>query len=65
MAELILTFDWDGKTVHKETKGFTGKECVSKTKFIEEALGTVGDKKFKSEYYDDANTEQNHDRIKN
>lgn len=36
-AELILTFNEDG-TVHKETTGFVGTECESRTKFIDEAL---------------------------
>jgi Protein of unknown function (DUF2997). len=53
MAEIILTFELDGKTVHKQTKGFTGSDCVSKTKFIEEALGTtVGERRKTSEYYE-------------
>jgi len=66
MAELILTFEWDGKTIKKETKGFVGKTCMSKTKFIEDALGTSEDRKFKSEYYEeDTNKEQETDRLKN
>ena len=43
-----LTFRWDG-SVHKETSGFKGKDCVTKTKFIEDALGIVKDRKFKLE----------------
>jgi hypothetical protein len=39
MPELKLTFEWDGQTVHKETTGFTGKDCESLTSFIEKALG--------------------------
>jgi hypothetical protein len=53
MAEMILTFDFDG-TVKKETKGFVGKTCVDKTKFIEEALGDANGRKYKSEYYEDS-----------
>jgi hypothetical protein len=64
MAELVLTFDWDGKTVHKETKGFVGSTCVSKTKFIEDALGFANDRKFKMEYYEEKDTDQG-ERIKN
>jgi len=53
MAEILLTFEWDGKTVHKQTKGFKGSDCVSKTKFIEDALGApVGERKKTSEYYE-------------
>ena len=49
-AEMILTFKKDG-TVKKETKGFIGKECVTKTAFMEEALGTSKGRKFKDDYY--------------
>ena len=38
MPTMILTFEWDGKTVKKETSGFEGKTCEEKTAFIEEAL---------------------------
>jgi len=62
MAEIVLTFEWDGKTVHKETSGFTGKSCVDKTKQIEEALnGQNLKRKFKSEYT--AREQQRTDRI--
>jgi len=64
MAELILTFPIDGTPVKKETKGFTGKKCMSATKFIEDALGTPEGRKFKSEYYEDTNKEQEQDRLK-
>ena len=37
--EITLTFEWDGQTVHKETKGFKGKSCAKETQFIDEALG--------------------------
>jgi hypothetical protein len=37
--EILMTFDWDGETVHKEAKGFTGSACLASTKFLEEALG--------------------------
>lgn len=64
MPEIIVTFEWDGKTVHKETKGFTGNECVSKTKFIEESLGNAGKRKYKADYYKDKDEEQNSDRLR-
>jgi len=64
MAEVILTFEWDGKTVHKETKGFTGNDCVTKTKFIEEALGTASDRKLKAEYYEESK-ETEKEKIRN
>jgi hypothetical protein len=50
---LILTFENDGKTVHKETSGFVGKDCEDVTAFIEQALGQVTEKTRKREYYDD------------
>lgn len=61
--EIILTFDWDG-TVKKETKGFTGNECVSKTKFIEEALGKSSNRRKKSEYFE-YKEENKEDRVQN
>ena len=64
MAELILTFPLDGTPVQKETKGFVGKTCVSETKFIEDALGETDNRKFKTEYYEDSNTEKEKDRLK-
>lgn len=49
--ELILTFEWDGKTVHKETTGFTGKQCTELTSFVEASLKAKNEKKtFKPEY---------------
>ena len=63
MAELILTFDFDG-TIKKETKGFTGKTCTSQTKFIEEALGEAKDRRFKSEYYEEA-TDSDRTKLRN
>jgi hypothetical protein len=62
MAEIILTFDFDG-TVKKETKGFVGKSCVDQTKFIEEALGVVDKRRYKSEFYDEAK-ETDRDKIR-
>lgn len=51
MAEIILTFNFDG-TVKKQTKGFTGGDCIKKTKFIEEALGEAGERTMTKEFYD-------------
>lgn len=52
--EMILTFEWDGKTVHKETKGFKGKECTERTAFVEKALGGHDMKRtLKDSYYDE------------
>ena len=67
MGDLILTFEWDGQTVHKETKGFVGSDCVNKTKFIEKSLGEIdGKRKFKAEYYEDGEKESGErDRLRN
>lgn len=62
MPEMTLTFEWDGKTVHKETKGFQGTDCVTKTKFIEEALGSGGKRKYKTEYYEEQNKESSRNK---
>ena len=56
--EMILVFEWDGKTVHKETKGFVGTDCVTKTKFIEDALGKGGSRKYKTEYHDESTNQE-------
>ena len=49
--EVVVTFDWDGKGVHKETFGFVGKACTDETKFVEEALkGSTQKRRFKAEY---------------
>lgn len=49
--ELLLTFEWDGKTVHKEASGFSGKNCTIETDFIEAALKAQnGKRRFKPEY---------------
>jgi hypothetical protein len=56
--EIKLTFLPDG-TVKKETSGFVGKECITKTKFVEDALGTAGERRFKDEYYDEGQKESN------
>jgi hypothetical protein len=51
---LILTFENDGKTVHKETTGFVGKDCEDVTAFIENALSAnVTEHTRKREYYDE------------
>ncbi len=65
MPEIKLTFEWDGKTVHKETEGFVGNECIEKTEFIEKAFGNkTENREMKSEYYQDTevdNEEENRD----
>lgn len=64
--EIILTFEWDGKTIKKETKGFKGNSCVSETKFLEEELGTAKNRRKKSSYYaENTEEEKTRNRIRN
>jgi hypothetical protein len=63
MPQMEIIFDWDGETVHKKTKGFSGGDCVSKTDFIEKALGTTGKRTYTEEYYGQPN--QQEDRLRN
>jgi len=65
MPEIILTFEWDGKTVKKETKGFTGPSCVEKTKFLEDALGKASNRRKKSDYYEEKEKNREEDRLRN
>ena len=39
--EIVVTVGLDG-TVEVSAEGFKGKDCVAKSKFIEEALGISG-----------------------
>jgi hypothetical protein len=50
--KVILTFEWDGETVHKDAQGFTGKECAEQTSFIEKGLGILDSRKWKAEAND-------------
>jgi len=59
--EMILTFEWDGETVHKNVKGAQGKDCIASTKFIEDALGDPGERHLKAEYYNEQQNEQQTD----
>jgi hypothetical protein len=48
--EIRITCFKDG-TVKKETIGFTGGECITKTAFLDKALGLTGEVKKTSEYF--------------
>ena len=50
MKKILVTFSENGE-VKVEAKGFSGKGCLSATKFVEEALGKKGDTKLTSDYY--------------
>jgi len=62
MPEMTMTFEWDGETVHKETSGFEGKECISKTKKFEDSLGDTGHRKLKSEFYEEQSNQNEEDQ---
>jgi hypothetical protein len=49
--EVKLVFDRKTGKVRKEVNGFTSTECVSKTKFIDDAIGTVEKTEYKTEYH--------------
>jgi hypothetical protein len=51
---LTLVFENDGKTVHKETSGFVGKDCEAVTDFIEKALNASDiERTRKHEYFEE------------
>ncbi len=62
--EIILTFEWDGKTVKKETKGFTGSSCIKDTKFLEDALGKPKNRRKKAKYYEEQKEENREDLLR-
>lgn len=45
-----ITFSQEGE-VKVETKGFSGKSCLSASKFVEEALGQKGSPTLTPDYY--------------
>lgn len=51
MKSITLTFENDGKTVHKMVDGFEGKSCATATDFIEKTLGSVENVQFKNDFY--------------
>ena len=58
MQELEIIITPKGE-VKIQVIGSQGKECLLITKSLEEALGKVKERNFKTEYYQDAQ-EQNH-----
>jgi len=59
MPEILLTFERDGKTVHKETSGFKGKDCESLTEFLDQALGATDLERIHTrEYYEGGDTNE-------
>lgn len=54
-AEFEIKITPDGE-VTIDVHGAKGKNCIELSKFLEEALGDVTDREFKSEYYQDNTT---------
>ena len=50
MKRIEITVDSKGNST-VETKGFTGSECVSASRFIEQALGKQSSQQKTSEFY--------------
>jgi hypothetical protein len=59
MGQMLLVFDWDGKTVHKKTRGFKGKSCVKETDFIEKALGIAKKREYTNEFHEETEVRKN------
>lgn len=57
MEELEITIS-DAGEVSIEAKGFVGEACEAVTKDLEGALGSVVDRRRKSEYYQQASQDQ-------
>jgi hypothetical protein len=51
MQELEITIDKEGR-VQVEVRGIHGEGCVELTKNIENAVGTVEERKYTAEYYE-------------
>ena len=51
MKKIIIEIKTNGEIV-VQTKGYSGSECVSASKLIEEFLGDAQDIKFTQEFYE-------------
>lgn len=51
MQELEITIDREGK-VQVAVRGIHGEGCVALTKNIENAVGTIEERKYTAEYYE-------------
>jgi len=49
--EIILEIDAKGKNFTIEVKGVSGRQCVTTTRFIEDALGELVCRERKNEYF--------------
>ena len=62
MQELEITIDQEGR-VQVQVRGTHGDECLAVTKNLENAVGTVSERTFSAEYYEQPVTMQEHRRI--
>ena len=57
MEEIIIEIDPEG-SLRIDAVGFQGPDCEEATKFIEQALGTVAQRRQKPEYHQRRQTRQ-------
>ena len=57
MQELEITIGTDGRVV-VHVQGAQGQECTELTKALEQAVGTVEDRTYSPEYYEEPVVEQ-------
>jgi hypothetical protein len=62
MQELEITIDNEGR-VQVQVRGAHGDECLAVTKNLEDAVGTVSERTFSPEYYEQPVTEQRYRHI--
>lgn len=48
MKEIVLELDPEGEAITIEVKGERGRSCLETTRFLENALGEVTDRKLKA-----------------
>jgi hypothetical protein len=62
MQQIEIQVDYDGNvTVHVE--GVKGEECIRITRSLEEALGSVTDRSFCAEYFEEQVSERTAEKV--
>jgi hypothetical protein len=62
MQELEITIDREGK-VQVAVRGVHGEGCLALTRNIENAVGTVEEREYTAEYYEQPVTVSNHNSV--
>jgi hypothetical protein len=62
MKELEITIDKEGR-VQVAVRGVPGEGCIALTKNIENAVGTVEQREYTAEYYEQPVTAGNHQYV--